>query len=90
MMAYRIMQRISSCRAPPGGAQDVLSRKPTLHRENGGFSDAIIVSMGKHDRPAIGEKGRARQITNGVDSDDTAVIPGDIIHFFKEDDKYGS
>ena len=42
--------------------------------------------MGKHDRPAIGEKGCARQITNGVDSDDTAVIPGDIIRFFKEDD----
>ena len=83
-MAYRIMQRISSCRAPPGGAQDVLSRKPTLHRENGGFFDAIIVSMGKHDRPATGEKGRARQITNGVGSDDTAVIPRDIIHFFKE------
>lgn len=35
-------------------------------------------------------KDRARQITNGVGSDDTAVIPGDIIHFFKEDDKYGS
>ena len=83
-MAYRIMQRISSCRAPPGGAQDVLPRKPKLHRENGGFSGAVIVSMGKHDRPATGEKGRARQITNGVGSDDTAVIPRDIIHFFKE------
>ena len=73
-----------------GGAQTDLSRKSLLHRKNGGFSGAIIVPMGKHDRPAIGEKGCARQITNGVGSDDTAVIPGDIIHFFKEDDKYGS
>ena len=72
------------------GAQNDISQKSSLRQKNGGFSSAIIVPMGKHDRPAIGEKGRARQITNGVDSDDTAVIPGDIIHFFKEDDKYGS
>ena len=45
------------------------------------FQADIIVSMGKHDRPATGEKDRDRQITNGVDSDDTAVIPGDIITF---------
>ena len=32
------------------------------------------------------QKDCARQITNGVDSDDTAVGPGGIIHFFKEDD----
>ena len=75
---------------PTRGAQNDLSRKSLLHRKYGGFSGAIIVPMGKHGRPAIGEKGRARQITNGVDSDDTAVIPRDIIHFFEEDDKYGS
>ena len=70
---------VLSC--PTRGAQNDISRKSLLYRENGGFSGAVIVSMGKHDRPAIGEKGRARQITNGVGSDDTAVIPGDIIHF---------
>ena len=55
-MAYRITQRISSCRAPPGGAQTDISRKSLLHRKNGGFSGAIIVSMGKHGRlqPAKG------------------------------------
>ena len=68
---------------PTWGAQNDLSRKSLLHRKNGGFSGAIIDPMGKHGRPAIGEKGRARQITNGVDSDDTAVIPRDIIHFFE-------
>ena len=75
---------------PTRGAQNDLSRKSLLHRKYGGFSGAIIVPMGKHGRPAIGEKGRARQITNGAGSGDTAVIPGDLIHFFKEDDKYGS
>ena len=84
MMAYRIMQRISSCRAPPGGAQDVLSRKPTLHRENGGFFDAIIVSMGKHDRPATGEKGCARQITSALTATIQLWLHRGIIHFFKE------
>ena len=55
-MAYKVTQRISACRAPPGGAQNDLSRKSLLHRKNGGFSGAIIVSIGEAWSPATGER----------------------------------
>ena len=73
---------VLSC--PTRGAQDVLSRKSSLHRKNGGFSDAIIVSMGKHDRPAIGKKGCARQITSALTATIQLWLHRGIIHFFKE------
>lgn len=75
---------------PTRGAQNDLSRKSALRQENGGFFGSgyrhLVGSMVARNR----RKDCDRQITNGVGSDDTAVIPGDIIHFFKEDDKYGS
>ena len=54
-MAYRIMQRISSCRAPPGVCRRYIPKIFTTS-EKWRFSGAIIVPMGKHGRPAIGER----------------------------------
>ena len=89
-MAYRVMQRTLACRAPPGVRSIIWSRKSSLRQKNGGFFRSsyrhLVGSMVACNR----RKDRDRQITNGVGSDDTAVIPGDIINFFKEDDKYGS
>ena len=57
------------------------SKKIHMISEKGGFSDS-------HYRFSKGSmvarnwrKDRDRQITNGVDSDDTAVVPRDTIHF---------
>ena len=89
-MAYRVMQRTLACRAPPGVRSTIWSRKSSLRQKNGGFFSSsyrhLMGSMVACNR----QKDCACQITNGVGSDATAVIPGDIIHFFKEDDKYGS
>ena len=89
-MAYRITQRISSCRAPPGVRRTICPENLYCIGKMAVFPAQSSFQNGKHGRPAIGEKGRARQITNGVGGDDTAVGPRGIIHFFEEDDKYGS
>lgn len=73
-----------------GGAQNDLARKSILRQKNGGFFGSSYRHIKGSMVACNRRKDRDRQITNGVGSDDTAVIPRDIIHFFEEDDKYGS
>lgn len=47
------------------------------------FRAGIIVSTGEAWPPRIEKMGRARQITNGVSSDDTAAVPRDIMPFLE-------
>lgn len=80
-MAYRITQRISDCRAPPGVRRTICPEnlycigKMAVFPAQSSFLWGSMVACNRR-------KDRDRQITNGVGSDDTAVIPGDIIHFF--------
>ena len=66
---------------PHRGVCLTIPKKIHMTSEKGGFSDS-------HYRFSMGSmvarnwrKDRDRQITNSVDSDDTAVVPRDTIHF---------
>ena len=88
-MAYKVTQRISSCRAPPGVRRTICPENLYCIGKMAVFpaqSSILWGSMVACNR----RKDRDCQITNGVGSDDTTAIPGDIIHFFEEDDKYVS
>ena len=80
-MAYKVTQRISACRAPPGVRRSIYPEnlycigKMAVFPAQSSFLWGSMVACNRR-------KDRDRQITNGVGSDDTAVIPGDIIHFF--------
>ena len=77
-MLYRIKRRKSGCRAPPWGTYRDFS---TLQWKTADFSCRYHRFNGGSMAALHRKKGRARQITNGVSSDDTAVVPGDIMPF---------
>ena len=84
MMAYRIMQRISSCRAPPGVRRMFCPENLRCIGKMAVFPAQSSFLKGKHDRPAIGEKGCARQITSALTATIQLWLHRGIIHFFKE------
>ena len=83
-MAYKIKQRVSSCRAPPGGALRFILENLYCIGKMAVFPAQSSFLKGKHDCPAIGEQGRARQITSALTATIQLWLHRGIIHFFKE------